>query len=246
MNNEFKNHLSVLANGDLPALERQDAINSLRFAVSGGSYEHLHFPARLHKLASCHDLFPFIFWSDDGKSFIVERDGFKKYVMNIFFSQTKLKSFQNLLSKYHFRSTSVLTPHLHSTIGKDNAWKYMAYNHPLFEQDREDLCRDIRRSLVPASYTAPPTDKVLLEAETTIQNEARRIEPPETTDPLLPSHKSPTSATAFIHHQFADVFDKPPPLATCTSKEIPPICSDDDAFDIVSVSSSPEIDAQFE
>ena len=120
----------------------------------------------------------------------------------------------------------------------------MAYSHPLFKRDREDLCKDIRRDLIHSSFTAPPIDQVLVEAEAAIQNEVRRITLPEAAVFSLPSHQSPTSVTAFVHHQFADVFDHPPPLDS--QKEIPPIDIDDDALECASVSSSPEIDAQFD
>ena len=75
---QSKQSLLVLSTGSLPAhVERQDAVSSIRRAVGGNNYEDLHFPARLHKLVSCGDLFPFVFWSNDGESFVVERDGLK-------------------------------------------------------------------------------------------------------------------------------------------------------------------------
>lgn len=36
-----------------------------------------------------------------------------------------------------------------SSSRKDNAWKFMAYNHPLFKRGREELCRCIQLSHIP-------------------------------------------------------------------------------------------------
>ena len=64
--------------------------------------------------------------------------------MSIFFNQTKLKSFQNNLSKYKFHSISTPASKLHSSDLND--WEFMAYKHPSFQKVREEWSKDIQRT----------------------------------------------------------------------------------------------------
>jgi hypothetical protein len=64
--------------------------------------------------------------------------------MSIFFNQTKLKSFQNNLSKYKFHSISTPASKLNPSALND--WEFMVYKHPSFHRGHEEWTKDIQRT----------------------------------------------------------------------------------------------------
>lgn len=63
------------------------------------------FPLKLHMLVSS-PIITQLFWSPDGKAFLVDRSGYEKHIMNEFFDHNKFTSFQKLLHKYQFHRES--------------------------------------------------------------------------------------------------------------------------------------------
>jgi Ran GTPase-activating protein (RanGAP) involved in mRNA processing and transport len=78
-----------------------------------------------------------LWWTDGGRSFAVDRQGFKEHIMNVFFDERKFRSFQTLLHKYGFYS--VLSIHNSMT-------DVIVYSHEMFVQDDIELCRLITRA----------------------------------------------------------------------------------------------------
>lgn len=146
MTREDKQALLLLADRSVKRSkeERYKLAERVRRSVLGADHENLRFPEKLHRLASNEVLYPHVFWSDDGNALIVNRRGFERYVMGIFFDQSKLKSFQNNLSKYNFQSMSTPASELHSS--DINSWEHMVYVHPFFQKKQESLCESIKRA----------------------------------------------------------------------------------------------------
>jgi hypothetical protein len=78
-----------------------------------------------------------LWWTDGGRSFAVDRQGFKEHIMNVFFDEHKFRSFQTLLQKYGFHSVHSI----HNTVAD-----VIVYHHEMFVQDDIELCRLITRS----------------------------------------------------------------------------------------------------
>ena len=91
------------------AFDRQQQIESQRCQVWGRDYSRLLFPVKLHMLLSSRQYARDLWWTDEGKSFAVNREGYKRHIMSVFFDEHKYRSFQTLLHKYGFHTKSTLT-----------------------------------------------------------------------------------------------------------------------------------------
>jgi len=121
--------------------ERIQQIEELRRLVWGRDYKKLPFPVKLHMLLSFNAGFASdLWWTNEGKSFAVDRAGFKRCIMSIFFDEHKFRSFQTLLHKYGFH-------HVTSVYMVDNnVIDVLIYQHELFVEDDIELCRHITRT----------------------------------------------------------------------------------------------------
>lgn len=81
------NQVSIVVNE-----EQKRRIEELRRLVWGGDYKRLPFPVKLHMLLSFNGAFASdLWWTDDGKAFVVDREGFKKHIMSVFFDEHKFR-----------------------------------------------------------------------------------------------------------------------------------------------------------
>jgi hypothetical protein len=87
-------------------------------------------------LLSCREFPSDLWWTDRGKSFAVNREGFKRHIMSVFFDEHKYRSFQTLLHKYGFRTVSTTT-----SIETD----IIIYQHALFNENDFELSKTIVR-----------------------------------------------------------------------------------------------------
>ena len=117
--------------------DREQRIEALRSLVWGPDYKKLPFPVKLHKLLSYDPISSDLWWTDGGRSFAVDRQGFKHHVMNVFFDEHKFRSFQTLLHKYGFRSVQSIN----NTVAD-----IIVYRHKLFVQNNICQCKDITRT----------------------------------------------------------------------------------------------------
>jgi hypothetical protein len=76
--------------------------------VFGPNHERLSSLIKLHILASDSSFNSDIFWTDDGKSFAIDRVAYQRNIMNVFYDQSKFKSLQNLLSRYRFKAVQTI------------------------------------------------------------------------------------------------------------------------------------------
>lgn len=141
--------------------ERKRRIEELRRLVWGHDYKRLPFPVKLHMLLSYNGVFASsLWWTNDGKAFVVDREGFKKLIMSTFFDEHKFRSFQTLLHKYQFRHVTSIY------MVDDYVTDILIYQHELFQEDKIELCRQITRSpsrrnslkqdILQATNQAPP------------------------------------------------------------------------------------------
>lgn len=210
-------------------VDRRAEAEFVRCAILGPCHEDLRFPQKLHKLASCTALSPWMFWSTDGMSFVVSRRGFEKYIMSIFFNQTKLKSFQNNLSKYKFHSISTPASKLHSSDLND--WEFMVYKHPSFQRGREEWSKDIRRTGRGMSISS--TAKKLIKLKV-YSAEAQCV-------------PSPVCATAIFQRPsgFDDAVSSVP-VQHGAGEKFPALDSSSHELDCQSVESSVELEEEFD
>jgi hypothetical protein len=89
--------------------KRERWIRDQRIKIWGPVYRKLSFPALLHMLLSCGQFSSDLWWIERGKAFAINRDGYKKHIMNIFFDEHKFRSLQTLLHKYGFRRVHSVT-----------------------------------------------------------------------------------------------------------------------------------------
>ena len=101
----------------------------------GPLYHQIPFPLKLHMLVSSEEL-PEMWWIDSGKAFAVDREGYKKNIMSVFFDQKKFRSLQTLLWKYDFCTVAAINNSIDDVI---------VYHHQYFMRDKPDLCRLISR-----------------------------------------------------------------------------------------------------
>ena len=121
--------------------ERKRRIEELRRLVWGHDYKRLPFPVKFHMLLSYNGVFASsLWWTNDGKAFVVDREGFKKHIMSIFFDEHKFRSFQTLLHKYQYRHVTSIY------MVDDYVVDILIYQHELFQEDNIELCRQITRS----------------------------------------------------------------------------------------------------
>ena len=114
------------------AVQRPESANAtIRSSVFGPNHNRLSTLAKLHVLANDPSFNSVIAWTDDGKSFMINRFEYQRHVMNVFFEQKKFKSFQNLLSRYRFKTVQ--------TINGGTAHECIIYSHPLFTRDYLDI-----------------------------------------------------------------------------------------------------------
>ncbi|KAL3771688.1 hypothetical protein ACHAW5_000949 [Stephanodiscus triporus] len=104
---------------------------AIRSSVFGPHHERLPTLSKLHILASDPSFDSVISWTDDGKSFVVNRSEYRRRIMSVYFDQNKFKSFQNLLSRYRFRTIR--------TMGGGTAHECIIYSHPSFVRGHLDV-----------------------------------------------------------------------------------------------------------
>ena len=115
---------------------RAQLFASIRSHVFGPNHERLSSLAKLHILASNPSFNSDIFWTDDGKSIAINRAGYQRNIMNVFFDQSKFKSFQNMLSRYRFKTVRTFNDYTGST---GTAVEVIIYYHPLFAREHLDI-----------------------------------------------------------------------------------------------------------
>jgi hypothetical protein len=77
------------------AAARAESVNAvIRSHVLGPNYERLSSLTKLHILASDSSFDPEIFWMDDGKSFAINRVGYKHKIMNVLFTRASSNLFR--------------------------------------------------------------------------------------------------------------------------------------------------------
>lgn len=261
--------LISLANTSSNESSRDEAVTSFRLAVGGCDYQSLRFPEKLHRLASCEELFPYIFWSDDGNSFIVHRRSFEKYVIGVFFDMTKIKSFKNNMSKYRFTCVTKAASKLHSAIGQADAWEYLAYSHPRFRKGQPDSSRAIQRAsssyrtpsqsnVAAHPYLAPPSDEDMIEIESILRAEVFGTTAGTGTNAranALDNHSASSIRDIFQHnlnHYSSSTCstenNEPigPMFARAAQNTHIPSIGSKDELDCASVCSSEEIESQFD
>jgi hypothetical protein len=59
-------------------------------------------------LISCGRFHSDLWWVHGGRAFAINRDGYKKHIMNVFFDEHKFRSLQTLLHKYGFRRVEAI------------------------------------------------------------------------------------------------------------------------------------------
>lgn len=125
------------------AQARESLVKTLRDKVLGQSHNKLVFPEKLHQLLSCELLSPYLFWLEDGMRFVVEREGYTKYVMAVFFSETRFKSFQNMMSTYGFHKVGAFSSD--NQVGSPQCSVFIVYSHDQFIKSDFELCQQITR-----------------------------------------------------------------------------------------------------
>ena len=117
------------------AAARAESVNAaIRSRVFGPNHERLSSLTKLHILASDSSFNSDIFWMDDGKSFAIDRVGYQRNIMNVFFDQSKFKSLQNLLSRYRFKAVQTINDFTGGT-----THEFIIYSHPLFTRGHLDI-----------------------------------------------------------------------------------------------------------
>lgn len=130
-------------------------LHNLRSNVFGEDFECALFPVKLHKITSEASLNQEIFWLKDGKSFAIDRELYQRRIMGILFNQTTIRSLQNQLRKYGFKTELVVG---YEEFPPEIAFKYSVYSHPLFIQGRLDL--SCRIKIEQQSNAEPAADKI--------------------------------------------------------------------------------------
>lgn len=121
--------------------ERKRRKEELRRLVWGRDYKRLPFPVKLHMLLSYNGAFASnLWWTNDGKAFAVDREGFKKHIMSVFFDEHKFRSFQTILYKYQYHHVTSIY------MVDDYVADILIYQHELFQEDKIELCWQITRS----------------------------------------------------------------------------------------------------
>jgi hypothetical protein len=119
---------------------RDTCIEDQRIHVWGPDYRKLSFPVKLHMLLSCDEFASDVWWVDDGagkSAFAVDREGYKRHIMSIFFHENKFRSFQTLLHKYGFRTVTSIN---------NTATDIIIYQHAFFVKGNLHLCKKIARA----------------------------------------------------------------------------------------------------
>ncbi|KAL9188429.1 hypothetical protein ACHAXT_006807 [Thalassiosira profunda] len=104
----------------------KDDAEEFRLDFFGSNHKSLSLLAKLHAVVSCEHVRE-VFWLDDGKSFAINRDGYKDNIMSVFFDHNRIKSLLNRLSDNNFelgRSMGRFPDHV--------AHKFLVYSHPSF------------------------------------------------------------------------------------------------------------------
>jgi hypothetical protein len=116
-------------------------IDKIRLEVLGNDCISASFPVKLHKITSEPSLDQEIFWLSDGETFAIDRELYERRIMGVFFDQTTIRSMQNLLRKYGFKTElGVCLDEFIPSIAN----KYMVYSHPFFVKGRQDLLFNIK------------------------------------------------------------------------------------------------------
>ena len=118
-----------------------------------GQYHHyvIPFPVKLHKIVSCADLDD-MFWLEDGRSFAIDREGYKKNLMSVFFRQNKFTSLQSNMSRYGFARE----------LDSFDGLVFVVYSHPSghFVQEDPDQSIKICPLPKPIDYRAAATSNM--------------------------------------------------------------------------------------
>lgn len=123
----------------VPANEWNGMVESFRAGFFGPGHKDLSFPVKLHMVVSCESLREDIFWTDEGQCFAINRDGYQRRIMFVFFDQHKLKSFQNVIKNYKFRTELSM-----GRFPIEAAHNFLVYSHPSFVRGNQGLSRSIR------------------------------------------------------------------------------------------------------
>jgi hypothetical protein len=94
-----------------------------------------------------------MWWIEGGKAFAINRDGYKKHIMNVFFDEHKFRSLQTLLHKYGFRRVHSV-PESRKNIPVQDI---IIYEHDLFVEGDYDLSMQISRVKTSSSPVFPST-----------------------------------------------------------------------------------------
>ena len=123
---------------------------------------------KLHILANHSSFNSIISWTDGGNSFAIKRVEYQRRIMNVFFEQNKFKSFQNMLSRYRFKTVR--------TINGGTAQEIIIYSHPLFTRGHLDI--DAIMKLTKGVATAQSSKIIAKRSETRLNDKT----------PLISSH----------------------------------------------------------
>jgi hypothetical protein len=107
-----------------------------RIIMWGPAYRKLPFPALLYTLLACGQFTSDLWWVQGGKAFAINREGYIKNIMSVFFDEHKFRSLQTILHKYGFRR-------LHAIIG--GCTDIIIYQHDQFVEGDIESCMMITR-----------------------------------------------------------------------------------------------------
>mmetsp|Transcript_6048 Transcript_6048/g.11860 ORF Transcript_6048/g.11860 Transcript_6048/m.11860 type:complete len:278 (-) Transcript_6048:24-857(-) len=138
--------------------EIEKCAEELRKRVWGQDYRHLAFPVRLHMLLCSEEYSDDLWWVHGGRAFAVDRKGYKKNIMSIFFDQNKFRSLQTLLWKYGFCTIESI-----NNMEKD----VIIYRRKFFVKEDPELCKQIVRvehasGLSPRHVVVGPSNKPVI------------------------------------------------------------------------------------
>ena len=142
---------------------------AIRSSLFGPYHENLPALTKLHILANNSSFNSIISWTDDGNSFAIKRVEYQRHIMNVFFEQNKFKSFQNMLSRYRFKTVR--------TINGGTAQEIIIYSHPLFTRGYLDIVA-IMKLTAKGVATAQSSKMIAKRSETRLNDKT----------PLISSH----------------------------------------------------------
>jgi hypothetical protein len=147
-----------------------------RIKVWGPGYHKLPFPVLLHALLSSGKFTADLWWVQGGKAFAINREGYKKHIMSVFFDEHKFRSLQTILHKYGFRRVRAIF---------DGCTDVLIYQHDLFVEGDIESCMMISRVRKRRLFsTAPDISYVPMNGNCLVTPPASSIDSFETDDDL--------------------------------------------------------------